>query len=377
SVLYVILPFGEINFFSFVGVYLLAQIAGLFSQVPGGLGVFESIMLLYLSNFMPGSQALGILVVYRLVYYILPLVGALIVLGYQEYQMNRLKMKKFGEKAANWVPRVIPHVVSFSVFISGAILLFSGALPSEVPRMQWLQHFIPLPVIEMSHFLASLVGAALLVLAGALQRRVDAADHLTVGLLVVGILFSLRKGVDYEEAFILAFMLITLLFCRKEFHRKASLFTRQYSAQWITMIFMVLLSAVWLGAFSYEHVEYQQSLWWQFTLMGDAPRYLRATVAALGFAIIIGLVKLLRTDKSVSSVGKIQLRMAKEVIKKSKRSISNMALLADKDLLFSESGRSFIMFRKEKKSYIALGDPVGPAEEAEELLWSFKEYCSE
>src|SRR5699024_8630983 len=31
----------------------------------------------------------------------------------------------------------------------------------------------------------------------------------------------------------------------------------------------------------------------------------------------------------------------------------------------------------EKKSYIALGDPVGPAEEAEELLWSFKEYCSE
>src|SRR5699024_9287813 len=98
---------------------------------------------------------------------------------------------------------------------------------------------------------------------------------------------------------------------------------------------------------------------------------------SLGFAIIIGLVKLLRTDKSVSSVGKIQLRMAKEVIKKSKRSISNMALLADKDLLFSESGRSFIMFRKEKKSYIALGDPVGPAEEAEELLWSFKEYCSE
>src|SRR5699024_12771520 len=94
------------------------------------------------------------------------------------------------------------------------------------------------------------------------------------------------------------------------------------------MIFMVLLSVVWLGAFSYEHVEYQQSLWWQFTLMGDAPRYLRATVAALGFAIIIGLVKLLRTDKSVSSVGKIQLRMAKEVIKKSKRSISNMALLA-------------------------------------------------
>src|SRR5699024_9240297 len=69
SVLYFILHFGEINFFSFVAVYVLAQIAGLFSQVPGGLGVFESIVLLYFSNFMPGSRGLGILVVYRLVYY--------------------------------------------------------------------------------------------------------------------------------------------------------------------------------------------------------------------------------------------------------------------------------------------------------------------
>src|SRR5699024_6376026 len=250
AVLYVLLPYGEINFFSFVGIFLLAQIAGLFSQVPGGLGVFESVMLLYLSNFMPGSQILGIMLVYRIIYYILPLLGALIVLGYQEYISNKKAVHKLGERAADWAPRVVPQVLSFSVFIGGAILLFSGALPSEVPRMQWLQHFIPLPVIEMSHFLASMVGAALLVLAGALQRRVDAAYHLTIGLLLFGILFSLLKGADYEEASFLAIMLIALLSCRKEFHRKASLFSQQYSVRWLTMIFMVLLSAVWLGAFA-------------------------------------------------------------------------------------------------------------------------------
>lgn len=377
SVLYVLLPEGEISFFSFTGIFLLAQIAGLFSQVPGGLGVFESVMLLYLSNFMPGSQVLGILVVYRLIYYILPLLVALVVLGYQEYQVNRQAVQKLGEKATDWVPRVVPQVLSFSVFIGGAILLFSGALPSEVPRMQWLQHFIPLPVIEMSHFLASLVGAALLVLAGALQRRVDAAYHLTVGLLVFGIFFSLLKGADYEEASILFVMLIALLFCRKEFYRKASLFSNQYSAYWLTMISMVLVSAVWLGAFAYQHVEYQRDLWWEFSLMADAPRYLRATVAALGFAVIIGLLKLLRPNNPEISAAENEIELAKKIIINSGKVLSNLALLGDKEFLFSESRRSFVMFKREGRSWIVLGDPVGLPEETEELIWQFHERCSE
>jgi len=374
SVLFVLLPDMEINFFSFVSVFMLAQILGLFSQVPGGLGVFESVMLLYLSNFMEGSQVLGILVVYRIIYYILPLLGALIVLGYQEYIVNRHKMQQIKDKAVDWVPRVVPQVMSFSVFIGGAILLFSGVLPSEVPRMQWLQHFIPLPVIEMSHFFASLVGAALLVLAGALQRRIDGAYHLTIGLLVFGILFSLLKGADFEEASILAVMLVVLIPCRDEFHRKASLFSQQFSRRWFTLIMMVLVSAVWLGVFSYRHVEYQSDLWWEFTLMGDAPRYLRAMVAVLGFAIIVGLIKLLRPRrKGFAEPNKKELTIAHKITKSNGTAISNMVLLGDKELLINESSNAFVMFARESRSFIALGDPVGPEEAADELIWEFYE----
>jgi phosphatidylglycerol lysyltransferase len=377
SVLYVLLPDVGINFFSFTGAFLLAQIAGLFSQVPGGLGVFESVMLLYLTNFMPGSQVLGILVVYRIIYYILPLLGALIVLGYQEYKVNQQKVEEFREKAANWVPRVIPQVMSFSVFIGGAILLFSGAVPSEVPRMNWLQHFVPLPVIEMSHFLASLVGAGLLVLASALQRRIDGAYLLTIALLTFGILFSLLKGADYEEASILAVMLVALVPCRDEFHRKASLMGQVFSARWLTLISIVLVSAVWLGIFSYKHVEYQKELWWEFTLMGDAPRYLRATVAALGLAIIVGLVKLLRPKhKETVEPGEKELMIAKNIIRDSNDAKSNLVLLGDKELMINESQSSFIMFTREGSSWVALGDPVGLQSEAEEMVWEFQDECT-
>ncbi|MGM0546578.1 MAG: bifunctional lysylphosphatidylglycerol flippase/synthetase MprF [Bacteroidota bacterium] len=377
SVLYVLLPDVGISFFSFVGAFLLAQIVGLFSQVPGGLGVFESIMLMFLTNYMPGSQVLGILVVYRIIYYILPLLGALIVLGYQEYIVNRRKVKVLQRKAANWVPRVIPQVMSFSVFVGGTILLFSGALPSDVPRMEWLQHIIPLPVIEMSHFFASLVGAALLVLASGLQRRIDGAYHLTIGLLIFGIIFSLLKGADYEEASILSVMLLALLPCRQEFHRKASLFDQFFSMRWFTLIVMVLASAIWLGIFSYDHVEYQKDLWWQFSLMGDAPRYMRAMVAALGFAIIVGLIKLLRPKKKETvEPGEQELLIAKEIVGQCKNGQSNLVLLGDKELMINDTRSSFIMFNREGYNWVTLGDPVGPQEEAEELIWQFHDECT-
>ncbi|TMC60084.1 MAG: lysylphosphatidylglycerol synthetase family protein, partial [Chloroflexi bacterium] len=55
-------------------------------------------------------------------------------------------------------------------------------------------------MIELSHFVGSLAGVGLLVLAWALWHRLDAAYGLTVVLLAVGIGASLLKGGDWEEA---------------------------------------------------------------------------------------------------------------------------------------------------------------------------------
>lgn len=377
-VLYVLLPKIGINFFSFVGVFLLAQIIGLFSQVPGGLGVFESVMLLYLGNYMTGPAVMGILLVYRIIYYLLPLLVAVVILAYQEYLTNRRRVQVFGKKAVNWIPRVVPQVLSVSVFIGGSVLLFSGSMPSEVPRMEWLQVFLPLPVIEMSHFFASLIGVGLMLLAHSLQRRIEGAYHFTVGLLIFGILFSLLRGADYEEASMLAIMLVTLLPCKQEFHRKTSLVTRRFSPGWVVMISLVMVSAIWLGTFSYRNVAYQEDLWWQFTLLGDAPRYLRAMVGVLSFTLIISLMKLLKPrTKDTEEPPAHELDTAKEILKKEPRTKPNIVLLKDKEFLFSKSRSAFIMYARQGRSYISMGDPVGPKEEVEELLWKYREHCDE
>nr|WP_217523130.1 lysylphosphatidylglycerol synthase domain-containing protein [Pleurocapsa sp. PCC 7327] len=68
----------------FFGIYLLAQIAGIISNVPGGLGVFETVMLLLLSPPVSSASLLGALLAYRGIYYFLPLSSAILILGLDE-----------------------------------------------------------------------------------------------------------------------------------------------------------------------------------------------------------------------------------------------------------------------------------------------------
>lgn len=65
----------------------LAQIAGIISNVPGGLGVFETVLMLLLAPAVEADGLLGSLLVYRVIYYLTPLLMGVVLLGgYELYQ---------------------------------------------------------------------------------------------------------------------------------------------------------------------------------------------------------------------------------------------------------------------------------------------------
>jgi phosphatidylglycerol lysyltransferase len=72
-ILYVLLPYGAVPFGVFTGIFLAAHVAGIASNVPGGLGVFEATLLLLLAPFVREPVILGAILLYRIVYYVLPL----------------------------------------------------------------------------------------------------------------------------------------------------------------------------------------------------------------------------------------------------------------------------------------------------------------
>ncbi|MBI3607414.1 MAG: bifunctional lysylphosphatidylglycerol flippase/synthetase MprF [Nitrospirae bacterium] len=377
SVLYALLPpSATLSFPAFLGLFLLAQIAGQASLIPGGLGVFEGVIVVLLSPSVPAASVFGSLVAYRLVYYLAPLGLAAVLLGIHEVLERREGVKRVTHWFGLWIPQLIPHILAFGTFVGGAVLLFSGATPVVGSRLAWLKEIVPLPVLELSHFLGSVTGIGLVLLARGLQQRLDAAYFLTAGLLSTGVVLSLLKGLDYEEAVVLAVMLGALVPCRRYFYRKASVIGERFTLPWIVAILLVLVGSVWLGIFSYKHIEYSNELWWHFSLAGDAPRYLRATVGAIAVALVFALARLLRpTPPEPARPSPGDLARAVPLIEGSRSTLASLALLGDKSLFFDEHGTAFLMYGVEGRSWVVLGDPIGSDDAKAALAWDFRELC--
>ncbi|HET9983491.1 MAG TPA: bifunctional lysylphosphatidylglycerol flippase/synthetase MprF [Longimicrobiales bacterium] len=367
-------PSAHISYPGALAIFILAQAAGLVTNIPGGLGVFEAVVLVLLEDRAPPDAILGSLLAYRGIYYLLPLASASVLLALHEARQRREDVRRVARVVGRWAPVVAPQLLAFTTFLAGVILLFSAATPAVHSRLRILNDFLPLEVIEASHFLASIAGAGLLLLARGIQRRLDAAFGLTVVVLLAGITLSLLKGADYEEAIALTVLLLALVPARRYFYRRASLTGEPFTIGWIVAIAIVLAGTIWLGFFSYKHVEYSSDLFWRFALRGDAPRFLRASVGAVGLVIFVAASRLLRPAPPEPTLPTAaDLARAREVVARSVDTTANLALLGDKALLFSESGRAFIMYAVEGRTWVALGDPVGPDEEWAELLWRFRE----
>lgn len=90
AVLYVLLPpTASLSFWGFFGIFLLAQLTGILSNVPGGLGVFETVLILLLSPPISSDQLIGSLLAYRAIYYFAPLVVGVVLFALYELKQRK------------------------------------------------------------------------------------------------------------------------------------------------------------------------------------------------------------------------------------------------------------------------------------------------
>lgn len=170
TVLYLLLPEAP-PFAAFVLVYLLALAAGVLSHVPGGVGVFEAVLLAAFANQLGAAPLAAALLMYRLIYVVLPLLLACVLL-----LANEARRLLFARQAMKAVSGLAAPVLAVLVFLSGVVLLFSGATPAIDTRLEHLGFLLPHRLIDASHFGASLIGVLCLLLAQGLRRRLSAAS---------------------------------------------------------------------------------------------------------------------------------------------------------------------------------------------------------
>ena len=133
---------------------------------------------------------------------------------------------------------------------AGLLILLSAASFSIRSRFETVNQLLPFPVVEVSHLAAAATGILLLVLARGMARGYRAALNWTVNLLLMGVVFSILKGLDWEEAVILA--LVALLAVSQR-----PLFTRKSRGDWLEsrdvgVAFLALLVFIVFGSFAYR-----------------------------------------------------------------------------------------------------------------------------
>lgn len=372
TVLWVLLPPGSIDLPALVAIYAVAVGLGVVSHVPAGLGVFETVIIATLHGRLPIDQILGALFLYRVIYHLVPLLMAVLLITALELRkVARTPLMAAALKAAH---RLAPPLIGAFTLVLGAVLVFSGVTPASQAALDMLSELVPLPLLEGAHFIGSVLGMGLLIIARGLVYRLDGAWWLAVIIVPLSAILAFFKGLAFGEALMLATLFAALLASRRAFSRHASLLHQAMTPGWLAAMAVLMVTAVAVLLFVYKDVDYSHSLWWQFEFYSDAPRSLRALV---GIALTAGLGACWALMKPVGNPATLPddeaLERALRIVAAQPHVDAGLVAMGDKRLLFSDDGRAFIMYGIQGRSWVALSDPVGPRECWPELVWNFAE----
>lgn len=375
TVLYVLLPAGSVSWTALLAAYAVALGLGVLSHVPGGLGVFETVMIASLGSQVELHALLGALILYRVIYFVLPLtVAVLLVVAWEVRALAETPamagLRRIGGRLA-------PTLVGALALVAGVMLVFSSVAPVPAERLARLEAFLPLALVEGAHFLTSLLGLVLIVAARGLTHRLDGAWWLALATSAVTLgLAPMRAGHVAEPALIFV-LIVALVAGRRLFTRPASLFREALTPRWLATLALVIIGALFILFFVHRDVPYSRELWWQFEFSADAPRALRAMFGVSIAATLLALASLLRPAPTHTPGTPENIERALAIVAAQPAAGANLMRMGDKRLLFSEDGRAFLMYGQQGRSRIGLFDPVGPPDAWSELVWRFVETARE
>lgn len=132
------------------------------------------------------------------------------------------------------------------------------------------------------------------------------------------------------------------------------------------------MASIFIGLFAYKHVEYRNDLWWQIHPLGDTQRFLRASLGVAVLAILLALYQLFRPRREPQQTD-LPLAVWEAAIAETNVTEAHLARTGDKSFLVAQTGDAFLMYRVRGRSFIAMGEPVGPQARWAELVWRLRE----
>ncbi|AOX16394.1 hypothetical protein A0U89_03825 [Kozakia baliensis] len=380
---YVLLPTGTpVGFGAFLAIYIASYTAGLVASVPGGLGVFDGAMMLALGPYLPAPRILGTILVFRLFYYIIPLVLAGVMFAAHELFLrgDAALARKRGAAEPERGPRRPSQVIreseaDFSVTVATGIVAGTGillvfyavAVPAHVIGARF-GHWLP----QFAEFLLCLTGVMLVGVAVGLSQRVTMAWKAALSLLAFSIVLSVVR--EAPLAVPLALMLVMFLIApfRSCYYRRPRLMVEPLSPAMLAPVTLWLASLAGVGVFALQRQ--LGDSWWR-SLIYDA--HTSVVRWALGISAIFGVIAIIQMMRR----GHILIHPWNPESELHYRSLDHaleeLGPRRPNGLLLNENGRAGIPFLRTGRFIIGLGDPAGPERDCIAAIWRLRDLAAE
>ncbi len=275
-----------ISFLDFLPSYLMAQVAVVLTHIPGGVGVFE-LVILHLTHTGHEHMVFAAVLLFRFIYYVIPLLAAAVLLAVYEARQRRYMLREAGR----WLSVLSHSIAAYAAFVGGLVLLVSATLPTLPHSAALLDAWLPKGVPAVGHFVCALSGAALLFASYGLERRQSRAFKLAVLFLILGIAGALLKDFSWEVALMAGVVLLAVGLARRRFYRSSFFWEEPIPLYWLAGALGALALVFFLGWVIY-HPAWDRAVSWSFERPLNASRTLRAFT---GIALVLLVSWLWRT----------------------------------------------------------------------------------
>lgn len=385
-VMYVILLlFGiEIKFQAFLGVFVIAALAGVISLVPGGLGSFDLIFLNGMEHYgVDTGVLLPAMLLYRLVYYILPFGLGLI---FAAFEMTGAALKKIENKPfiapalettgviwtlqRDFISKLGPWASAVLTIFAGIMVILSTILPTSTNRAYAIHILVPKQLIELSFSLSLTFGILLVILSRGIYYGTKRSYYMTLVSLIGAAIFNTLKGIDLEETFILLIVLAVLYMLRKRFVREKM----EITFSDIGKVFLLLLVTLYL----YKNIgiifaEAKEVFKPDFVVR-DIEQVKQSALAAALFVpvfLLIGSIIANRYRSSFPGQTANDKRLQNFLDEYGGNVLSHLGFLGDKQFFFSSDRKALLLFSAAGKRLVVLGDPIGDPSSFRKVLEEF------
>ena len=345
-----------------VRAFFLGQAVGLASLIPGGFGSSDAFWIAHLPQ--PSATVTAALVVYRLTYYIVPWAGAsLVLLSWATSRASRRVV---------FARRLVAGLVAGG----GCLMLLSTASPALLPRLRTIEEIVPLPIVEASHIAAALTGLLLLLLARGLAKGYRAAIGATILVLALSSVTAVLKGLDYEEALILAGLAVAAWSQTPLFDRRTH--GHWFNARDLAIASLALFAFLAFGAFTYRITPETLGRVQYFGYRYERARYLR-TASTLALAVTASAVYLmLRVPVRFRRLDEHEVEETLELHAAIGRSSSPLMVANGDKAVFRLGDTGFCLYRTIGPYLSVFSDPVvASSEHRDEFLDALFEFAEE